>query len=268
MRRRFTLPALTVAALLASLFVAAAPASAHGYISSPPSRQANCVSGAVANCGDIVYEPQSVEAPKGSTLCNGGGSRFAVLNDTSKNWPAAPVGQTVTFNWVLTARHSTATWEYFIGNTLLASFNDGGAQPGATKSHTVGMKGFTGRQTVLARWNIADTVNAFYSCVDLNISGGTTTAPPTTAPTTAPPTTAPPTTAPPTTAPPTTAPTTSPTTKPPTTTAPSGTAWAAGTAYKVGDVVTYGGASYRCRQAHTAIAGWEPPNVPALWERV
>jgi predicted carbohydrate-binding protein with CBM5 and CBM33 domain len=254
MRRRFALPALTVAAVAASLLVAVAPASAHGYISSPPSRQANCASGAVAGCGDIVYEPQSVEAPKGSTQCNGGGSRFAVLNDNSKNWPAAAVGQTVTFNWVLTARHSTATWEYFIGTTLLASFNDGGAQPGATKSHTVSMKGFTGRQTVLARWNIADTANAFYSCVDLNIGGGGGTTPPTTPPTTRP-TTAPPTTAPPTTAPPTTNP-------------PAGGTWAAGTAYRVGDVVTYGGASYRCRQAHTALAGWEPPNVPALWERL
>src|SRR6185436_1333010 len=227
MRRRFTLPALTVAATAASLLVAVAPASAHGYISSPPSRQANCASGAVANCGDIIYEPQSVEAPKGSKQCNGGGSRFAVLNDNSKAWPVAGVGKTVTFNWVLTARHSTATWEYFIGNTLLASFNDGGAQPGATKSHTVSMGNFTGRQTVLARWNIADTVNAFYSCVDLNIGGGGGTTSPTPTPTV------------------TSSPTPSPTvtTPPPT----SGTTtWAAGTAYKVGDKVTYAGKSYQC----------------------
>jgi predicted carbohydrate-binding protein with CBM5 and CBM33 domain len=185
MRRRIVLPALTVAAVVTSLFVAVAPASAHGYISSPPSRQANCASGAVADCGDIIYEPQSVEAPKGSTLCNGGGTRFAVLNDSSKSWPAAAVGTTVTFNWVITARHSTATWEYFIGNTLLASFDDSGALPGATKSHTVSMGSFRGRQTLLARWNIADTVNAFYSCVDLTIEGsGSTTAlsPPVTTP--------------------------------------------------------------------------------------
>jgi predicted carbohydrate-binding protein with CBM5 and CBM33 domain len=250
MRRRIALPTLTVAAVVTSLFIAVAPASAHGYISSPPSRQANCASGAVANCGDIIYEPQSVEAPKGSTQCNGGGSRFAVLNDNSRAWPAATVGTTVTFNWVITARHSTSTWEYFIGGTLLASFNDGGAQPGATKSHTVSMSSFRGRQTLLARWNIADTVNAFYSCVDLNIGGtGGSTPPPTTPPPTTPPTTRPPTT-------------------PPTTAPPAGGTWAAGTTYAVGAVVTYGGASYRCRQAHTAIAGWEPPNVPALWSRI
>src|SRR5215204_5859113 len=83
MRRRVTIPIVSVAAILGS-FLVATEAQAHGYISSPPSRQANCAQGKVANCGDIVYEPQSVEAPKGSTQCNGGGSRFAVLNDNSR----------------------------------------------------------------------------------------------------------------------------------------------------------------------------------------
>ncbi|MYU37613.1 dioxygenase [Streptomyces sp. SID8358] len=48
---------------------------------------------------------------------------------------------------------------------------------------------------------------------------------------------------------------------------PGGGGWAAGTTYRAGDRVTYGGGSYRCLQAHTAVAGWEPPLVPALWER-
>ncbi|GAA2500729.1 carbohydrate-binding protein [Streptomyces gobitricini] len=47
---------------------------------------------------------------------------------------------------------------------------------------------------------------------------------------------------------------------------PSGT-WAAGTVYRAGDQVTYGGATYLCLQGHQAQAGWEPPNVPALWQR-
>jgi chitinase len=42
-------------------------------------------------------------------------------------------------------------------------------------------------------------------------------------------------------------------------------AWAANVAYKVGDLVTYGGKTYSCVQAHTSQLGWEPPNVPALW---
>ncbi|MGK5522743.1 carbohydrate-binding protein, partial [Micromonospora sp. URMC 107] len=58
-------------------------------------------------------------------------------------------------------------------------------------------------------------------------------------------------------------PTAAPTTPP----APGGT-WTAGRAYQVGDQVTYGGLTYRCRQAHTALPGWEPPHVPALWTQV
>ena len=41
--------------------------------------------------------------------------------------------------------------------------------------------------------------------------------------------------------------------------------WTVGVAYKVGGTVTYGGQVYRCVQAHSAQAGWKPPNVPALW---
>lgn len=44
--------------------------------------------------------------------------------------------------------------------------------------------------------------------------------------------------------------------------------WAAGVAYKVGDRVTYQGATYECRQAHTSIATWTPAAVPALWLRL
>ncbi|GAA1190535.1 M20/M25/M40 family metallo-hydrolase [Kitasatospora gansuensis] len=44
--------------------------------------------------------------------------------------------------------------------------------------------------------------------------------------------------------------------------------WAAGTTYQAGDVVTYNGVSYRCIQGHTAQTGWEPPIVPALWQRL
>ncbi|WP_435824250.1 carbohydrate-binding protein [Micromonospora echinofusca] len=49
---------------------------------------------------------------------------------------------------------------------------------------------------------------------------------------------------------------------------PGGTTWQAGTGYAAGATVTYAGASYRCLQGHTAQPGWEPPNVPALWQRV
>ena len=45
-------------------------------------------------------------------------------------------------------------------------------------------------------------------------------------------------------------------------------AWAANTSYERGVRVRYDGKLYRCEQAHTSQAGWEPPNVPALWTEV
>jgi chitin-binding protein len=36
--------------------------------------------------------------------------------------------------------------------------------------------------------------------------------------------------------------------------------------YKTGDVVTFNGARFRCRQGHTALQGWEPSQFTlALW---
>lgn len=42
--------------------------------------------------------------------------------------------------------------------------------------------------------------------------------------------------------------------------------WQPNTYYAVGALVTYGGQTYQCLQAHTSLTGWEPPNVPALWK--
>ncbi|MEU4381628.1 lytic polysaccharide monooxygenase [Micromonospora echinofusca] len=248
MRRRITIPLVATGAVVSALAVAA-PAQAHGYVSGPPSRQALCAQGRVPDCGQIKYEPQSVEGPKGLRSCHAGIDQFAVLNDDSRGWPATSVGSSVTFTWTNTARHATSNWEYFIGGTRVAVFSGGGQQPGASVSHTVDLGGYSGRQKVLAVWNIADTANAFYSCVDLQVGGGGNPSP----------------TASPT--PPAPSPTPTPTAAPTTPPAPGGS-WTAGRAYQVGDRVTYGGLTYRCRQAHTAIPGWEPPYVPALWTQV
>lgn len=50
------------------------------------------------------------------------------------------------------------------------------------------------------------------------------------------------------------------------TTNPGVSAWQANTAYSVGQLVTYSGKTYKCLQAHTSLPGWEPSNVPALWQ--
>ncbi|WP_431981325.1 lytic polysaccharide monooxygenase auxiliary activity family 9 protein [Streptomyces qinglanensis] len=171
-RTRRKLAALAGAGLAPVLVLGltATPASAHGWITNPASRQAQCANGTVS-CGSIKWEPQSVEGPKGLKDCAGGNARFADLRDDNKGWKVTDVGSSATFNWKLTARHRTTTWQYFIGNTKIAEFDDGGAQPPQYVSHHVGFQGFTGKQKVLAVWNIADTANAFYACVDVNIGG-------------------------------------------------------------------------------------------------
>ncbi len=42
--------------------------------------------------------------------------------------------------------------------------------------------------------------------------------------------------------------------------------WATDTAYTAGYKVQHGGKLWRCVQAHTAIATWEPENAASLWE--
>jgi hypothetical protein len=41
--------------------------------------------------------------------------------------------------------------------------------------------------------------------------------------------------------------------------------WAPGISVTVGEEYAYDGTTYRVVQGHTTQAGWEPPNVPALW---
>jgi len=253
MRRWIALPLMTIGAVLGSLLVVPTPAQAHGYVSFPPSRQAMCAQGRISNCGPIIYEPQSVEAPKGAMSCSGG-SRFTEL-DANRAWPTTSVSPgTVRFTWTLTANHRTLNWEYFVGGTRIANFNDNGAQPPMSVSHNVSLGGRTGRITVLARWNIYDTAMAFYACVDLQVGGGTGPPPPPPPP---PPGPQPP--------PPPPPPGPQPPPPPP---PPAGGTWAPYKAYSTGSTVTYGGLSYRCIQGHTSLPGWEPPNVPALWGRI
>jgi LysM repeat protein len=172
--------------LLAMVSWAPSACEAHGYLSSPPSRQAMCAQGRVSGCGQVIYEPQSVEAPKGRRSCNGDVATWAPLADESKAWPVTTMSRGVnTFRWTLTAVHQTASWEYYIGGTRLALIT------GSSTTHSVDLSAYSGRQKILAIWNIGDTVNAFYACVDVNVGGTGTVVTPTTAPTVAPTTTRP-----------------------------------------------------------------------------
>jgi chitin-binding protein len=178
-----TLLAGIAVAPLVLVALPASPASAHGWITNPASRQGQCASHSVPDCGDIQYEPQSVEAPKGARSCSGG-SRFTVLDNDNWGWKVASIGSTASFSWKLTAMHRTTNWEYWVDGRLHQTVSGNNAQPPSTFSHTI--TGLTsGRHKILAIWNIADTINAFYNCVDVNVGG--TTPPPSPTPTQPPP---------------------------------------------------------------------------------
>lgn len=132
MRTRTRLSALSAAVLgmaTAGAFVlSAGGASGHGYTDLPISRQKLCQNGSVTNCGDIQWEPQSVEGPKGfpgsgpgdGQLCSGGNSRFGQLNAANTPsggaWPTTRVtgGQSYTFRWQFTAMHATSDFTYYV----------------------------------------------------------------------------------------------------------------------------------------------------------
>jgi predicted carbohydrate-binding protein with CBM5 and CBM33 domain len=179
-RRLAALAAALLAAPLITVIVSASPAGAHGWVTSPPSRQDQCATGVVANCGTIQYEPQSVEAPKGSRNCSGGSS-FTVLDQDNKGWRVTNINSSTTFSWRNTAMHRTLNWQYYVDGNLHQTFTNGNAQPPQVVNHNVtGLP--SGRHKVLAVWNIYDTAMAFYACVDVNVGsgggGGGTTPPP------------------------------------------------------------------------------------------
>ena len=197
-------PARITLALLAGFATAllvgvlgASPASAHGYTNAPISRALFCQQGTATDCGSIQWEPQSVEGPKGfpaagpadGTLCAGGNSRFAELDDPrGGNWPTNTVssGQTFTFTWHLTVQHSTTDFQYYITKdswdpsrtltradlelTPFLSVPMGGAQPSPDPAHTGTLPSRSGHHLILAVWNIDDTGNAFYQCSDMNFA--------------------------------------------------------------------------------------------------
>ncbi|WP_181804140.1 lytic polysaccharide monooxygenase auxiliary activity family 9 protein [Streptomyces shenzhenensis] len=199
MRKRTKVSAVVLGVATAGAFaLSTGGASGHGYTDLPISRQKLCAAGTVTGCGDIQYEPQSVEGPKGfpaagpadGQICNGGLSRFAQLSSPTTPsggaWPTTKVtgGQTYTFRWQFTAMHATTDFAYYVtkqgwnqNHALARSDLDttpfltvpyDGRRPPATLSHSGTLPtGLSGHHVILAVWTIADTGNAFYACSDV-----------------------------------------------------------------------------------------------------
>ncbi|MEV6485009.1 lytic polysaccharide monooxygenase [Streptomyces sp. NPDC051576] len=181
-----------------AIVLSSGAASSHGYTDLPISRQKLCANGTVTNCGDIQYEPQSVEGPKGfpaagpadGQICNGGVSRFSQLSapktPSGGAWPTTKVtgGQSYTFRWQFTAMHATTDFKYYVtkqgwnqnhnlarsdlNTTPFLTVPYNGQRPPATLSHSGTLpSGLSGHHVIVAVWTIADTANAFYACSDV-----------------------------------------------------------------------------------------------------
>lgn len=172
-------------------------AYAHGFVEKPGSRSALCspTYGALnVNCGSVMYEPQSLEAPKGfpqagpvdGQIASAGGKFGGILDQqTADRWFKNTItGGENTFTWKFTAPHLTSKWHYYITkigwnpNKALtrADFEPIGTvqHDGSAASNNVAHKinvptDRSGYHVILAVWDVADTANAFYNVIDVNL---------------------------------------------------------------------------------------------------
>lgn len=178
----------------------------HGYVFSPQSRSYLCRVRWNANCGPVMWEPQSVEGcrgfpiggPKDGELANGGSTRFRALNEYGiGRWNVSymqfdsfnETHAIVNFDWRITASHSTKSFRVFLTN---ANYRDSmpvsrkllflkpicedkfdGKRPliPRYRQTCIVLKYLLGINVGLARgfyavWDIADNYNSFYQWID------------------------------------------------------------------------------------------------------
>lgn len=188
--------AATMAILLGTGVITSAPASAHGYVEGPLSRSAACKVGLNTGCGSLVYEPQSLEGPKGfpaggpadGQIASAGGLFGGLLDEQSADrWYKNDVTTgPLLMDWKYTAPHSTDKWHYYMTKQgwdpnasldrgdleLIAEVQHDGSKANTNPDHMITVPSDrSGYHVILAVWDVADTVNAFYNVIDVNVTG-------------------------------------------------------------------------------------------------
>ena len=185
------------------LLATSTPVSAHAYISKPESRGYACRLGENTRCGNIVYEPQSLEGrdrfpetgPADGSLASAGHSAFAPLDaQTVNRWTKRHISAGPNeFTWTFTAAHSSRDWRYFITkpdwnpNSALTrdqfesvpfcEYQGENKRPPQHLTHLCNVPADrSGYHIVMGVWDVADTPMSFYNVVDLMIDNGDTSA--------------------------------------------------------------------------------------------
>ncbi|MAD89619.1 MAG: N-acetylglucosamine-binding protein GbpA [Pseudoalteromonas sp.] len=174
-------------------------ASAHGYISKPESRGLLCRMGENQQCGNVVYEPQSIEGrdrypqsgPMDGHIASGGLAAFSPLNaQTISRWTKRPIKSGVNeFTWTFTAAHSSKDWRYFVTKTdwdpnspltrdqfeavPFCSYEGNYRQPPKVLTHLCNVPADrAGYHVILGVWDVGDTPMSFYNVMDVIIDNG------------------------------------------------------------------------------------------------
>lgn len=191
---------LARSACMVGAMMLAQSAFAHGYMIN--SRANLCALSKNSNCGPIQWEPQSVEGSDrypetgaaDTTIASGGNATWSALNEQSLGrWTKNTLKSGVnTFQWQFTAPHATRDIRYWITKAdwnpnaplTRAQFESvpfctveyGGAKPVPSTSeranHQCNVPARSGYHLILSVWDVADTVNSFYSVMDVNFDSG------------------------------------------------------------------------------------------------
>lgn len=167
----------------------------HGYVGNDESDvTARQAMDGNTGLGAIEWEPQSLEAPKGfpeggpedGKIASAGTSIGKNLDEqSSTRWVKNSIrpGE-INIGWNFTAPHKTSKWHYYITKTgwdqnaplersafePLATVEHDGSPASANSTHTVTIpEDHSGYHVILAVWDVADTDNAFYNVIDVDI---------------------------------------------------------------------------------------------------
>lgn len=205
LRQRAALSCSVLAATIVGAVLIPTAANAHGYVGTPdrdPSSTALTARVAIAENAANQYEtpwntPQGMEAPKGfpavgpkdGQLASAGQPGASVLDEQSEDrWVKNEVdaGADIDVDWTFTMGHKTSQWRYFMTKDgwnpndrleredleLIETVAHDGSEAGEHRTHELTIPSDRdGYHVIYAVWDVADTANAFYNVIDVDVHG-------------------------------------------------------------------------------------------------
>lgn len=174
-------------------------AFAHGFVGDDSGNPTHTLTARAAlkangDMGGAQWEPQSLEAPKGfpasgpadGHLASAGHEQWSALDEQREDrWQKNVVEQgDVTVDWTFTAPHMTSQWRYFMTKEgwdpndaldrddleLIETVSHDGSAASNNPSHEITIPSDReGYHVIYAVWDVADTANAFYNVIDVDV---------------------------------------------------------------------------------------------------